>query len=239
MIKAVLFDLDNTLVDFMRMKNKAAEAALDAMIGAGLRMKRERALGLLFRLYWKSGIENQRIFQMFLRSVTGKIDYRVLAAGIHAYRKEKERQMVTYPAVKRILKKLKRKYKLGIISDAPSIQVWLRLTELGLAGYFDIIITPVVTKAHKPSGLPFKLALRKLGMKPENVAMVGDWPSRDIIPAQKIGLVAILARYGQNEIQKERCDPDYIINDFKELPAVLNNSGHNSMARKITNQRFR
>ena len=37
MIKAVIFDLDNTLVDFMRMKQAAVAAAVDAMIDCGQR----------------------------------------------------------------------------------------------------------------------------------------------------------------------------------------------------------
>ena len=36
MIKAVIFDLDNTLVDFMAMKHQAIDAAINAMIDAGL-----------------------------------------------------------------------------------------------------------------------------------------------------------------------------------------------------------
>ena len=36
MIKAIIFDLDNTLVDFMRMKSRAIEAAIKSMIDAGL-----------------------------------------------------------------------------------------------------------------------------------------------------------------------------------------------------------
>ena len=36
MIQAIIFDLDNTLVDFMRMKNRAIEAAIKSMIDAGL-----------------------------------------------------------------------------------------------------------------------------------------------------------------------------------------------------------
>jgi len=36
MIKAVLFDLDNTLIDFMRMKRNSCESAISAMIDAGL-----------------------------------------------------------------------------------------------------------------------------------------------------------------------------------------------------------
>ena len=37
MIKAVLFDLDNTLIDFMRMKKEASRAAAYAMVEAGLK----------------------------------------------------------------------------------------------------------------------------------------------------------------------------------------------------------
>ena len=36
MIKAVIFDLDNTLVDFMLLKERAIEAAIHSMIDAGL-----------------------------------------------------------------------------------------------------------------------------------------------------------------------------------------------------------
>jgi putative hydrolase of the HAD superfamily len=218
-IKAVLFDLDNTLVNFWRMKDKAIDAALEAMLRAGLRMEKGKARKLLFKLYREHGIEYQRIFQLFLRKGIGRIDYKILAAGIHAYRKVKDAQMVTYPSVKPVLAGLKKRYKLGIISDAPSLQVWLRLTELGITDLFDLVITPSETKARKPSGLPFKLAIRMLKLKSGQIAMVGDWPSRDIEPARKVGLVTILARYGATG--KEKGNPDYVIDDIRELPGVL------------------
>ena len=41
MIKAVIFDLDNTLVDFMAMKRQAIDAAINAMIDAGLNLSQE------------------------------------------------------------------------------------------------------------------------------------------------------------------------------------------------------
>ena len=87
MIKAVLFDLDNTLIDFMRMKRTSVDAALNAMLGAGLKMDKEIAAKRLYDIYWKHGIEHQKIFQKFLKKVMGKVDYKILAAGIVAYRK--------------------------------------------------------------------------------------------------------------------------------------------------------
>ena len=47
MIKAVLFDLDNTLIDFMRMKRLSCEVAMDAMIKAGLKINSSIYKGLL------------------------------------------------------------------------------------------------------------------------------------------------------------------------------------------------
>ena len=43
MIKAVFFDIDNTLIDFMTMKHKSCEAAINAMIAAGLKVERKKA----------------------------------------------------------------------------------------------------------------------------------------------------------------------------------------------------
>ena len=40
MIKAIVFDLDNTLVDFMAMKRQAIDAAIDSMVDAGLELER-------------------------------------------------------------------------------------------------------------------------------------------------------------------------------------------------------
>ena len=42
-IKAVIFDLDNTLVDFMKMKRRAIEEAIPAMVDAGLEITPEIA----------------------------------------------------------------------------------------------------------------------------------------------------------------------------------------------------
>ena len=47
MIQAVIFDLDNTLLDFMNMKSMAVEAAVHGMIEAGLQMDKNIAYNIL------------------------------------------------------------------------------------------------------------------------------------------------------------------------------------------------
>jgi putative hydrolase of the HAD superfamily len=215
-LKAVLFDLDNTLVDFMRFKRRCSEAAIAAMVEAGLGMEEEKAKRLLFEMYEEFGIEDQDIFGKFLRKVRGKVDFRVLAAGIAAYRKMKAGYMLPYSGVRETLIRLKEKgLVLGIVSDAPRMQAWLRLAEMNLLEFFDLVVALEDTGREKPSKRPFKKAIRKLGFKAGEILFVGDNPGRDIDGAKKMGMKAALAEYGQAIGGKS--SPDFVLKKVSDL----------------------
>src|SRR3989338_5144497 len=99
MIKAVLFDLDNTLLDFMRMRRASCEAAVEAMVSAGLGMPYDKAYSLMFELYGKHGIEDKQIFQRVSEAALKRIDHRIIAEGVVAYRKAQIRYLKPYPEV--------------------------------------------------------------------------------------------------------------------------------------------
>lgn len=207
MLKAVLFDLDNTLVDFMRMKEACSDAAIHAMVEAGLPMREASAKKKLFKMYESVGIENQKIFEKFLKKMMGKIDYRILAAGIAAYRRVKGGHLVPCPHVRETLVKLKEMgLKLGIVSDAPRIQAWLRLAEMNMIEFFDVVIALEDTGQKKPSSIPFRKAIGKLGAKPNEILFVGDNPNRDIKGAKAVGMHTALAKYGQFASGKYRAE---------------------------------
>ena len=133
MIKAVIFDFDNTLMDFMRMKKAAVEAAVDAMIDGGLSYKKEAMIEKIYKVYTAEGIEDQQIFDKVLLQEFGKIDYKILGAGIIGYRRAKEGTLALYPHVQLTLMGLARLgITMGVVSDAPRIPVWLRICGLGL-----------------------------------------------------------------------------------------------------------
>ena len=54
-IKAIIFDLDNTLLDFMRMKKMAVDAALNGMIESGMIINRNKARDRIFEIYESKG----------------------------------------------------------------------------------------------------------------------------------------------------------------------------------------
>ncbi len=220
MIKAVVFDLDNTLIDFMKIKKASIDAAVAGMISAGLKMSREEATRTLFELYDEYGIEYQQIFQKFLEKVHKKVDYRILAAGIVAYRKLQLGLLEPYPNVVPTLIKLKEKgLKLAILSDAPRLKAWIRLTEMGLADFFDVVITFDDTGKLKPSKFGFMMVLNELKVEPEEAIMVGDNQGRDVKGARNVGMKTVFAKYGAT--RNEKSNADYDINSIEELSKLI------------------
>ncbi|HOW89988.1 MAG TPA: HAD-IA family hydrolase [Elusimicrobiales bacterium] len=221
MIKAVIFDIDNTLMDFMRMKRASVAAAVDAMLDAGLTMTKEKMYESIFETYWKEGIEDQNIFDKVLIKEFGQIDYRILAAGIVGYKRAKEGHMTLYPRVRPALTELMRRgVAMGVVSDAPRLAVWQRIVTLGVHHYFDHVVTFDDTGERKPSPKPFRKILGLLGVKPREAIMVGDWVERDIKGAKAMGIRSAWARYG-NEFDTKVSGADYVLDDIYEIVDIV------------------
>ena len=222
-LKGVIFDLDNTLFDFIQMKEKAIEAAAWAMIDAGLPLKAEEVRRRIFSVYELEGIEFQHVFDLMLRDVLGKVDPKILAAGIVAYRRVREALLVPYPHTRSTLVQLiRRGLKIAVVSDAPSIQAWLRLCYLQLQDLFDTVVTFDDTGEAKPSPKPFNLALKQMRLKPADALMIGDWVDRDLLGAKQLGMRTVHARYGAEVVQGAK-DPlaDAVIDDIGELVPLV------------------
>ncbi len=197
-IKAIIFDMDNTLLDFFGYKIKATKAALKAMQKAGLKIDSKKGYGKMFSMYYIHGFESRMIFQKFLEDVKGYADPKLIAAAMIAYREAREKALKPYPDVKPTLRKLKKMgIKTIIVSDAFRLKAWLRLTSAGLQDEFDTVITHNDTLDYKASLKPFKLAVKKLKLKPEQILMVGDSQKRDIEPAKRFGFQTCIAMYGK------------------------------------------
>ena len=183
MIKAILFDLWNTLV-----YNKS-----------NVRPNRE------FQLFAKShGVKNPADFaDRFLctREFTSPRE-----AAEHVSREigcrpdEMEPILERYAQIKATpfpdavpaLKRLRKSYRLAIISN---ISLSLKPFQgSGLEKLFDYTFYSCRLGMIKQNPDFFRHALREIGVKPEEVVMVGDCKFADIDPAEKIGIKAVLIK---------------------------------------------
>ncbi len=221
MIRAIVFDLDNTLVDFMKIKSVSVEAAIDGMIDAGLTLTREELKQRIDVIYSAQGLEYQRVFDELLEQELGQIDPKILASGIVAYRRARGSAMVLYPHVQMTLLELaKRGIRLGVVSDAPRGQVWLRLCDLGLQHTFDAVVAFDDTNVRKPSPEPFREVLLRLRTEPGEAMMIGDWAERDVVGGKALGMKTVFARYGDT-FETQVSGADYDIDDVFELVQIV------------------
>ncbi len=220
-VRAVIFDLDNTLVDFVKMKEAAVRRAVSEMIDAGLPMDEDAAYAKIFEIYNIQGWEYQLVFDEFLKEVLGHVDYKILAAGVVGYRRAKEGALALFPHATHTLIQLKfRGIQIGVVTDAPRLQAWTRLVEMNLHHLFDVVVALEDTGVPKPAPEPFQEALHRLGIQPQEAIMVGDWAEKDIVGGKQLGMITVFARYG--DIFGTR-DPgaDYVIDDIAELLDIV------------------
>jgi putative hydrolase of the HAD superfamily len=222
MIQAVVFDLDNTLVDFMAMKRQAVDAAVEAMVDAGLALTFDQVKGRIDDIYNELGIEYQKVFDKLLEDTLGYVDNRIISAGIIAYRRAREAALKPYPHATATLMQLNRMgLKLGILSDAPSREAWLRLCFINFHHFFDHVVTFDDTGERKPSEKPFREILKRLEVEPQHAIMIGDWAERDLKGAKGVGMKTAFAQYGDSFGDQDTGHADYILNDVKQLLEIV------------------
>tara|TARA_Y100001970_G_scaffold290684_1_gene425305 strand:- start:1324 stop:2013 length:690 start_codon:yes stop_codon:yes gene_type:complete len=229
MIEAVIFDLDNTLMDFMKMKSMSIDAAIHGMIEAGMNIDFNLSKKKIYAIYDKKGYEYQEVFDDFICKECGTLEHKYQAAAIVSYKKIKDATMVLYPNVNSTLIKLsKMGLKLGVVTDAPNREAWIRLYSLKMHHLFDSVVALDDTGFRKPSPEPFKKVSDLLDIIPEKILMVGDWPERDVIGAKKLNMKTAFAKYG-DMFGTVESGADYDLTDISEIIDIINKENNFSV----------
>ena len=100
-----------------------------------------------------------------------------------------------YPEAEECLRKLSKKYKIGIIAN----QIFgseERLEKIGLLKYINLVVASAEEGVAKPDLRIFEIALSKADCKADESVMVGDRLDNDIIPANKIGMKTVWIKQG-------------------------------------------
>ena len=118
--------------------------------------------------------------------------------------------------------------KLGLISNIISLSVAPHfLVEYGVREYMDCIVLSSATGIRKPSAEIFRVAEGELGLRPEELAYVGDTLSRDVLGARNAGwklMIQIRSSSGAKRdkgLEDSGLKPDYIIQELNEIPGII------------------
>ncbi len=215
-IEAVVFDMDNTLFDFVEAKIKACKAVIDR-IGKG----DEREL-LGYFLRWKHGFEDHENIKDYL------VDLDVLSEKIYVeccriYDDVKFSSIKPYPGIREVLRRLQDLgLKLAVVTDAQNGNAIRRLKKAGLIEFFDVLISADMTGKRKPEPDSILLALSKLDVRPYEALLVGDSINRDIMAGKRIGMLTIYAAYGDRNFFEEKTGKaDFTAKDPIEIIEIV------------------
>ena len=188
--KAVLFDMDNTLFDFIgAMQRGSAAAAEFLQAGTGEEL-------FSYYLRWKHHVEDHTNLQDFMIA-HDCFSVEKYFAAVEAYDSAMHAGLTAYEGVHKLLTSLKADgYKLGIVTDAFAHGAEKRLAVTNLSEYFDVVVSYDMTGYKKPHHEPFECALSLLECAPHDVLYVGDSIRRDIEPAYAVGMTPVYAKYG-------------------------------------------
>lgn len=118
-----------------------------------------------------------------------------------------------------VLKELKKKYKLGLVTNGESAGQYLKIKQTKIAQYFDGVIVSGDFGYNKPDPRLFEIAADNLGVSCKECIFVGDLFQTDIIGAHRAGMKPIwLWSHGHRacSVQVER------ISSIEELPSLIN-----------------
>jgi putative hydrolase of the HAD superfamily len=215
-IKAVIFDMDNTLFDFVEAKLRACKAVVE-LVG-----ETDEMVLIEYFLGSGKGIETQENIADYLKDRDLYTDD-TYAHCVEVYKKVKLDTIKAYDGVQETLEELKSQdLKLAVVTDADEDNAMKRLTKTRLKKYFDIFISSDTIGKKKPDPGSLMLAVEKLKLRPEQIILVGDSLRRDIDPAKKLGMVTVYAAYGdRNFLEWQSTSADFIIDDIRELIEII------------------
>ena len=208
-IKAVFFDIDDTLYSTTRFAEEARRNAIRGMIQAGLRISEDEALAELAEVIAEFSSNYEHHYEKLLLRLPKA------ALGLNP-------AILVAAAFPRLAKA---GLVLGIITSGLTVKQAEKIVRLGILPHLHpegIFITEQIGIS-KPNPKLWQTACRTLKLKPAECAYVGDHPVHDVEPVKKIGMISILNKrgLGKYETVASRVKPDHEIRSFDELIGIL------------------
>ena len=207
-IKAVAFDLFNTLITMetvaledalTRLTNSLRESGIAIEHGPFVKAHTEAVLSFLEQTK-RDGKESHNRF--WISTALDKLGHSVhpddplIFAAVESYFSAFIKHANVIPGTEEVLSTLRRRYRLGLLSNFTHPPAALSLmAKLDLEPFFDIILISGDLGYRKPHPSVFKELVAQLGVEENEIAFVGDDPDADINGALRSGLNPVWTTY--------------------------------------------
>lgn len=219
-IKAIIFDLDNTLVNRKRAFKKYTEEFIDEFVIITESTNRDEIIEYI-RIADRDGYRKKHeLYEDLMKNLKMKND--VTIEGLLGYWfSEFHKSTELMDGAIDILEELKNKQiKLGLITNGSTKSQNLKIDQVRIRGYFDNIIVSDEVQIKKPDKRIFELATEKLGVEPGCCLYVGDHPVNDVKGAIDAGLRAVWFK-GFMDWDETIEKPKNIIKELRELMDIF------------------
>lgn len=226
-IKAILFDLDDTLHDSTGQVDTARKAAATAIYNEGIlpATSPEEVYKKYLEIVKKYGTNYEGHLSILCKKYGIKPDPRLVAAGRVAYHNTKFALLTLLPRTQEtLLWLIKNNFKLGIVTNGIEEKQWEKIIRLKIRPFFDDIQISESIGGHDQKKRLILTCLRNLKIKPEEAMLVGDKIKTDIVSANKLGLTTVRIIHGRYKDEKSRSElekPTYTIKEISELIKIL------------------
>ena len=210
MIKAVILDLDGTIVHLKLRIKEAKKKFLRKLRECGVDIG-SLTIDVPTEIIMKSIKDKPRSWLMKL------VDDSFLPYELEAAEEAELRD-----DAREVLEKLREEgFKLGLASNNGRVGVYKALKRLGIADLFDVVVTRNDVNSMKPDGKLVSKAVEMLRVARSEAVYVGD-TIYDVEAARNAGVRCIVVLGGGHPLKKLReAEPDAIIKDLRELREAL------------------
>ncbi|MCK4968525.1 MAG: HAD-IA family hydrolase [Candidatus Aenigmarchaeota archaeon] len=221
MIKAIVFDLDDTLYDEKQFVISGF-SAVASYISKKYSINQNEVLKKLITVLEKQG--RGKTFNIALKELNIN-DEKIIQILIDIYRKHKPNLSLYDDTLKTIQTLKKQGYKLGIITDGLVDVQKNKVHTLKIESFFNYIIfsDKYGIDKQKPSEFPYLKIIELMNIKNNEMVYVGDNPNKDFITAKKLGIHTIRLMKGNYKTIKlsNNYEAKYQINDLNSLINLL------------------
>jgi len=212
-IKAIIFDFDDTLVDEMHWLESRWKKTI-------IYAEKELHLAKFGKYFWEIFKRKGSKYKYHVNDTLKKLNksQELIKPIVHDFSSQETNEILIKASV-RCLKFLKKRYKLGIITNGRRKTQIKRIKKARIYDYFDAIVCAYENP--KPQKKPFDECLKKLNVKANEAIYISHDIEMDIIGAKKAGMFTIYFNPKKDTCNIKPKEVDIMIKSYKELNKKL------------------